>query len=176
MFRKKAGKWKWSFWTDLPTLVSSTGSSVQVVCGGAIFRRNNKKDLELKARTLNAPCERAQSVQYFGETNLELSNSIFQGIYVGMNLHKSRRENHRRCLHRRKLILMNKGLASDGVTVFMEVKAGYFIKQYPDLVDFQKVYFMDKPEISPILLYVCCLGLHLTKSQNNWRTCSKSKY
>ena len=39
----------------------------------------------------------------------------------------------------------------------MEPKAGYFIKQLQDLLDFQKVNFMDIPEISTISLHICDL-------------------
>ena len=39
--------------------------------------------------------------------------------------------------------------------MFTEVKAGYFIKQYQELLDLQKVKFMDKPAIFTNLLHNC---------------------
>ena len=40
--------------------------------------------------------------------------------------------------------------------------AGYFIKQYQDLLDFQKVKFMDIPEIFKILLHIFFLRSRTT--------------
>ena len=48
------------------------------------------------------------------------------------------------------------------VTFFTEVKAGYFIKHYQDLFDFQKVKFMDIAEIFTILLHICDLRSRTT--------------
>ena len=49
-----------------------------------------------------------------------------------------------------------------GVTFFMEAKAGYCIKQYQNLLDFQKVKFMEIPEIFTIQLHIYDLRSHTT--------------
>ena len=49
-----------------------------------------------------------------------------------------------------------------GVTVFTEANAGYFIKQYQELLDFQKVKVMDIPEICTMLLHICDLRSRTT--------------
>ena len=52
-------------------------------------------------------------------------------------------------------IIVTKQGMSDGVYVFTEAKAGYFIKQYQDLLDLQKVKFVDKPATFTHLLHNC---------------------
>ena len=59
-------------------------------------------------------------------------------------------------------MLMSKGLGANGVTAFVEANARYFINQQQDLIDFQKVIFMDIPEISQSLL---CVFFWVKKSQ-----------
>ena len=65
------------------------------------------------------------------------------------------------------------------VTVFTEAKAGYFIKQYQDLLDLQKVNFMDKPAIFTHLLHNCdirsrtTIGKQFSSRVLNTRKCQR---